>query len=71
MGRPMHITVRALPQVRRLSGEPRWAGVLELRKVKDHFLFTVETTGVLKATDVFAQAIDVLVAKCDKALQEL
>ena len=32
-------------QVRRLSSEEQWAPFLQLRKRKDHFIFTVESTG--------------------------
>ena len=33
-------------QLRRLSGEEKWKGRLQLRKRKDHFIFTVQSTGV-------------------------
>jgi len=62
---------KLLEKVRHLSGEGRWEGVLELRKVKDHFLFTVESTGVLRPRDIFTRAIDLLAAKCDSVLQNL
>ena len=32
-------------QLRRLSGEDKWKGRLQLRKRKDHFVFTVQSTG--------------------------
>ena len=32
-------------QLRRLSGEEKWKGRLQLRKRKDHFIFTVQSTG--------------------------
>ena len=32
-------------QARRLSGEDRWKGAFELRKHKDKFIFTIESTG--------------------------
>ncbi len=42
-----------------------------LSKVKDHFIFTVESTGAMEPQDLFAQAVDILEAKCDYFLQEL
>ena len=35
----------AYVQLRRLSGEEKWKGRLQLRKRKDHFIFTVQSTG--------------------------
>ena len=34
-----------LTQLRRLTGEEKWKGRLQLRKRKDHFIFTVQSTG--------------------------
>ena len=58
-------------QVRRMSGEAAWAEHLELRKRKDHFIFTVESTGALPPDALFTRAVDVLVAKCDRLLELL
>lgn len=65
-----HDSARLL-QVRRLSGENAWRGCIELRKRKDHFIFTVESSGVLRPEQLFTRAIDALVAKCDKLLEHL
>jgi len=58
-------------QVRRLAADPRWAGCLELRKRKDHFIFTVESTGALPPHTLFLRAVDVLAAKAGRLLQRL
>ena len=50
----------------------RHGGVcIELRKRKDHFIYTVESTGVLRPEQLCARAIDILAAKCDKLLEHL
>ena len=66
----VHNNARLL-QVRRLSGEDTWRGCIELRKRKDHFIYTVESSGVLRPEQLFTRAIDALVAKCDKLLEHL
>ena len=58
-------------QARRLSGEEAWRGCIELRKRKDHFIYTIESTGVLRPEQLFMRAIDILVAKCNKLLEHL
>lgn len=60
-----------LERVRRLSGEPAWRDVLQLRKIKDHFIFTIESTGAWKPQDIFRFAVAVLQSKCDKVLEGL
>eukprot|EP00891_Asterochloris_glomerata_P004993 jgi/Astpho2/4993/e_gw1.00070.21.1_t len=58
-------------QARRLSGEDRWKGAFELRKHKDKFIFTIESTGAVPAAKLLKQAADVLISKCDKLLESL
>ena len=60
-----------LEKVRRLSGEPPFEHRIVLRKIKDHFLFTVESTGVLAAPEIFRQALAILRAKCEKLEQAM
>ncbi|GAB4819550.1 hypothetical protein N2152v2_006967 [Parachlorella kessleri] len=62
---------KQLEKVRRLSGEERWSPYLQLRKVKDHFIFTVESTGAWRPHELFNYAVDVMVSKCDKVLEGL
>ncbi len=58
-------------QVRRMSGEEEWAEHLQLRKRKSHFIFTIESTGILPPDQLFLRSIDILAAKCDKLLEHL
>lgn len=60
-----------LERARRLSGEDRWKGAFELRKHKDKFIFTIESTGAVPAAKLLKQAADVLISKCDKLLESL
>lgn len=62
---------KLLEKVRHMSGEGRWAGKLELRKRKDHFIFTIESTGAWKPHQLFKEAVKLMVSKCDKVLEGL
>ncbi len=42
-----------------------------LSKVRDHFIFTVESTGAMQPEELFVQAVDILGGKCDYFLREL
>lgn len=42
-----------------------------LNKVRDHFIFTVESTGAIQPEDIFVQAVDILEQKCDLFLAEM
>jgi DNA-directed RNA polymerase I and III subunit RPAC1 len=58
-------------QVRRLSGEEQFAPYLQLRKLKDHFIFTIESTGAWPPQELFSYAVQLMVSKCDKVLEGL
>lgn len=60
-----------LEKVRRMSGEPEWAPYIQLRKRKDHFIFTIESTGAWKPHELFKEAVARIVSKCDKVLEGL
>jgi DNA-directed RNA polymerase I and III subunit RPAC1 len=60
-----------LLQVRRLLEQEKWAEAIQLRKRKDHFIFTIESTGCVPAEDLFRMALDILAAKCDKLAARL
>lgn len=62
---------RLLEKARRLSGEDRWQGVFEVRKRKDHFLFTVESTGAVPPNELVRRAIGVLADKARRLGQAL
>lgn len=60
-----------LEKVRRMSGEPKWAPYLQLRKIKNHFIFTIESTGAWRPHDLFNYAVQLMISKCDKVLEGL
>lgn len=45
--------------------------VVKLGRVRDHFIFTVESTGILPPEVLVMEAIKVLMAKCQRFLSEL
>jgi DNA-directed RNA polymerases I and III subunit RPAC1 len=46
-------------------------GIVELAKVKDHFLYSVESTGCMPAAEIFIRALDILKWKCDDSRAKL
>ena len=40
-------------------------------QVKDHFIFTIESTGAWRPHELFGYAVDLMVSKCDKVLEGL
>ncbi|WOL19197.1 DNA-directed RNA polymerases I and III subunit rpac1-like [Canna indica] len=45
--------------------------LVELRRVKDHFIFTIESTGGYPPEELFVEAVKVLEEKCDRVISEL
>lgn len=62
---------RLLEKARRLSGEPRFAGKLALKREKDHFIFCVESVGALPPGELVVRALRVLEAKCDRLMERI
>ncbi|KAI7838406.1 hypothetical protein COHA_007810 [Chlorella ohadii] len=62
---------KLLEKVRRLSGEERYAPYIQLRKIKHHFIFTIESTGAWRPHELFNYAVQMMVSKCDKVLEGL
>ncbi|KAK9868086.1 hypothetical protein WJX84_006631 [Apatococcus fuscideae] len=60
-----------LEKVRRLSSEERWAPYIQLRKRKDHFIFTVESTGILPPEVLLQRALDIMIHKCQELLKDV
>ena len=58
-------------RVRTLSGEPRWAPHIQLRRVKEHYLFTVESVGQMPPDALFSEAVAILREKCLRLLSIL
>lgn len=48
-----------------------YADQIELRRVRDHFIFSIESTGIYTPGELFKEAIKVLMAKTDKVIGEL
>lgn len=44
---------------------------MALRRVKDHFIFSIESTGALRPEELFTEAITILTDKCEKVLADL
>lgn len=53
-------------QVRRLLEQDKWRDVLQLRKHKTHFIFTVESTGAMTPDELVVRALDILREKAAK-----
>mmetsp|Transcript_24915 Transcript_24915/g.41661 ORF Transcript_24915/g.41661 Transcript_24915/m.41661 type:complete len:373 (+) Transcript_24915:298-1416(+) len=47
---------------------PGWEEKVELRRIKDHFIFTVESVGQMPPEKLFQEAINILHTKCEKVL---
>ncbi|PSC68794.1 DNA-directed RNA polymerases I and III subunit RPAC1 [Micractinium conductrix] len=62
---------KLLEKVRRLSGEEQYKQYIQLRKIKDHFIFTIESTGAWRPHELFNYAVSVMMSKCDKVLEGL
>ncbi|KAJ1840276.1 DNA-directed RNA polymerase core subunit rpc40 [Coemansia sp. RSA 1722] len=45
----------------------QFEGKVRLTRVRDHFIFNVESTGIIAPEKLISQAIDVLIEKCDIA----
>lgn len=44
---------------------------IELRRVRDHFIFTIESTGALPPEVLFTEAVKILEEKCERVISEL
>lgn len=60
-----------LERVRQLTGERGWDERVALRKLKDHFIFTIESTGALPPDVLFREAVRTLANKCRDVLSLL
>lgn len=58
-------------KVRELSGQSDWHSVIQLRKLKHAFIFTVESTGCIPADELFIQALQILRKKCSDSKDSL
>jgi len=58
-----------MAKYRRLSNEHKWAAVLQMRKVKNQFVFKIETSGAIEPWDIFIQAGSMLTTKIERVLK--
>ncbi|KAI9115504.1 hypothetical protein K1719_013173 [Acacia pycnantha] len=54
-----------------IRGGKEWEDRVSLRRVKDHFIFTVESTGALPPELLFTEAVKILEEKCERVIIEL
>ncbi|KAF7815994.1 DNA-directed RNA polymerases I and III subunit RPAC1 [Senna tora] len=54
-----------------IRGGKEWEDRVALRRVKDHFIFTVESTGALPPEVLFTEAVKILEEKCERVITEL
>mmetsp|Transcript_15743 Transcript_15743/g.39606 ORF Transcript_15743/g.39606 Transcript_15743/m.39606 type:complete len:370 (+) Transcript_15743:36-1145(+) len=51
--------------------EPRFSQKVRLARKKDHFIYKIESTGIIRPADLFKQAVQTLHAKASMLLQEV
>jgi len=44
---------------------------IQLRRVRDHFIYTIESTGALPPEVLFTEAVKILEEKCERVISEL
>ncbi|XP_004498147.1 uncharacterized protein [Cicer arietinum] len=54
-----------------IRGGKEWEDRVSLRRVKDHFIFTIESTGAIPPEVLFTQAVKILEDKCERVITEL
>ncbi|MED6192672.1 hypothetical protein PIB30_012273 [Stylosanthes scabra] len=54
-----------------IRGGKDWEDRISLRRVKDHFIFTIESTGALPPELLFTEAVKILEEKCERVITEL
>ncbi|CAF0936789.1 unnamed protein product [Adineta ricciae] len=50
---------------------PEFKDCIELNKIRDHFIFSIESAGAVPPDQLFIDAIKLLMSKCDRLLQEI
>ncbi|PON40110.1 DNA-directed RNA polymerase, alpha subunit [Parasponia andersonii] len=54
-----------------IRGGQEWEDRVSLRRVNDHFIFTIESTGALPPEELFTEAVKILEDKCERVIAEL
>jgi len=50
---------------------PEFKDRVQLNKIRDHFIFSIESVGAVPPDELFIDAIKLLMAKCDRLLSEI
>lgn len=51
--------------------QPEDRKMVRLLRIRDHYIFSIESTGAMKPEVLFERAVDVLQQKCNTALSRL
>lgn len=51
-------------RVRMLSGEAPYEGRIQMRRIKEHYIFTIESVGQMPPEELFVEAVNILQEKC-------
>ncbi|KAI3931296.1 hypothetical protein MKX01_040213 [Papaver californicum] len=51
--------------------EENWEKRVSLRRVKDHFIFKIESSGALPPEELFTEAVKILEEKCQRVIAEM
>lgn len=51
-------------RVRMLSGQAPFEGKVQMRRIKEHYIFTIESVGQLPPEQLFVEAVNILQEKC-------
>lgn len=51
-------------RVRMLTGEAPYEGKVQMRRIKEHYIFTIESVGQLPPEQLFTEAVNILQEKC-------
>ncbi|GMH05831.1 hypothetical protein Nepgr_007671 [Nepenthes gracilis] len=62
---------RACTLCRECIREEGWDQYVALRRKRDHFIFTIESTGALPPEVLFTEAVKILEDKCERVITEL
>mmetsp|Transcript_36991 Transcript_36991/g.80029 ORF Transcript_36991/g.80029 Transcript_36991/m.80029 type:complete len:292 (-) Transcript_36991:6-881(-) len=63
--------LECLERIRALSAEDEWKDKLQLRKKKEHYIFTIESTGVVPPQELLRTALDILSKKAQGIVLKL
>jgi len=69
--RPVVARPRTCTMCRECIRPPKFESRVQLGRIKDHFIFSVESTGILPPRELFQDAVKVLMNKCDTFEKQL